>query len=63
MARPDDRFIVVPMPRLPAEVSGEDIEKQLQVIRDRNNGKSSAEIIADRKRWHCWQSWGLMKTF
>jgi glutamate/tyrosine decarboxylase-like PLP-dependent enzyme len=47
MAHPNDPFIVVPVPRLPAEVSGEDIEKQLQLIRDRINGKSSAEIIAD----------------
>ncbi len=47
MARPGDRFIVVPVPRLPAEMSGEDIEKQLQLIRDRIDGKSSAAIIAD----------------
>jgi glutamate/tyrosine decarboxylase-like PLP-dependent enzyme len=47
MARADDRFVVVPVPRLPAEVSGEDIEKQLQLIRDRIDRKSNTEIIGD----------------
>jgi glutamate/tyrosine decarboxylase-like PLP-dependent enzyme len=47
MARPDDLYVVTPVPRLPAEVSGEDVEKQLQLIRDRIYGKSNAEIIAD----------------
>jgi glutamate/tyrosine decarboxylase-like PLP-dependent enzyme len=49
MARPDDRFIVVPLPRLPAEIAGSDVEKQLHFIRDRIDGKSNAEIIADRE--------------
>ncbi|MDF5723112.1 MAG: hypothetical protein PUP91_22085 [Rhizonema sp. PD37] len=34
MARPEDRFIVVPVPRLPAEISGTDVEQQIQLIRD-----------------------------
>jgi glutamate/tyrosine decarboxylase-like PLP-dependent enzyme len=47
MARPSDPFIVVPLPRLPAEVSGSDVEEQILFIRERIVGKSNEEIIAD----------------
>jgi glutamate/tyrosine decarboxylase-like PLP-dependent enzyme len=47
MARPEDPFIVVPIPRLPAEVKGSDIEQQMQFIRDRIVGKTNDEIIND----------------
>jgi glutamate/tyrosine decarboxylase-like PLP-dependent enzyme len=49
MARPNDHFMVVPLPRLPAEIAGSDVEKQIHFIRDRIDGKSNAEIIADRE--------------
>lgn len=49
MARPDDRFIVVPVPRLPAEVAGSDVKEQIQLIRDRIVGKSNEQIIADEE--------------
>lgn len=47
MARPEDPFVVVPVPRLPAEVKGADIEQQIQFIRDRIVGKTNEEIIND----------------
>lgn len=49
MARPDDGFMAVPLPRLPAEVVGSDVEKQIEFIRERIDGKSNDEIIADRE--------------
>lgn len=49
MARPNDRFIAVPLPRLPAELAGSDVEKQLHFIRERIDGKRNAEIIADHE--------------
>jgi hypothetical protein len=49
MARPNDHFMVVPLPRLPAEIAGSDVEKQIHFIRDRIDGKSNAEIIADHE--------------
>ncbi|MCC0177187.1 decarboxylase [Waterburya agarophytonicola K14] len=47
MARPKDWFIVVPVPRLPAEINGGDIQKQLGFIRDRIDGKTNEELFAD----------------
>ncbi|NEQ37240.1 MAG: decarboxylase [Okeania sp. SIO3I5] len=47
MADPEDRFIVVPVPRLPAEINGGDVEQQIRFIRDRIDGKSNQEILAD----------------
>jgi glutamate/tyrosine decarboxylase-like PLP-dependent enzyme len=51
MARPEDPFIVVPVPRLPAEVagSGSDVKAQIQFIKDRIVGKTNDEIIADKE--------------
>ncbi|MDV2998037.1 MAG: hypothetical protein N4J56_007742 [Chroococcidiopsis sp. SAG 2025] len=45
MARPEDPFVVVPVPRLPAEAKGADIKQQIQFIRDRIVGKTNEEII------------------
>ncbi len=47
MARPEDRFIVVPVPRLPAEISGSNVEEQNQFIRERIEGKKIDELLAD----------------
>lgn len=47
MARPDDRFIVVPVPRLPAEISGSNVEQQNQFIRERIDGKKIDDLLAD----------------
>jgi glutamate/tyrosine decarboxylase-like PLP-dependent enzyme len=47
MARPEDRFIVVPVPRLPAEISGSNVEEQHQFIRERIEGKKIDELLAD----------------
>ena len=47
MARPEDWFVVVPVPRLPAEISGGDIQKQLEFIRSRIDGKTNEELLAD----------------
>jgi glutamate/tyrosine decarboxylase-like PLP-dependent enzyme len=47
MARPEDPFIVVPVPRLPAEADGSNVEEQTQFIRDRIVGKTNEEIIQD----------------
>src|SRR6185436_8509448 len=34
MAWPEDRFVIVPVPRLPAEISGGDVAAELQFIRE-----------------------------
>lgn len=47
MACPEDRFVLVPVPRLPAEISGSDVEPQKQFIRDRIDGKTNEELVAD----------------
>ena len=47
MARPEDPFIIIPVPRLPAEADGSDIQQQTQFIRDRIVGKTNEEIIND----------------
>ncbi|MEC4815260.1 MAG: pyridoxal-dependent decarboxylase [Scytonema sp. PMC 1069.18] len=49
MACPEDRFIVVPVPRLPAEISGSNVEQQIQFIRDRIDGVSNDELLADEE--------------
>ena len=47
MTRPKDWFVVVPVPRLPAEKKGGDIEREIQFIRDRIDGKSNEELLSD----------------
>jgi glutamate/tyrosine decarboxylase-like PLP-dependent enzyme len=47
MARPEDPFIVVPVPRLPAEANNSDVKQQTQFIRERIVGKTNEKIIND----------------
>ena len=47
MARPNDPFVAVPVPRLPAEASGSDAEDQVRFIRERIDGRTNEEILAD----------------
>jgi glutamate/tyrosine decarboxylase-like PLP-dependent enzyme len=47
MARPDDRFIVVPIPHLPAERTGGDIEAELRFLRERIDRRTNDEMSAD----------------
>ncbi|MCI0458400.1 MAG: pyridoxal-dependent decarboxylase [Gemmataceae bacterium] len=49
LARPEDPFLVVPVPRLPAERSNEDPGPQLEFIRQRLWHKSNDAIQADRE--------------
>jgi hypothetical protein len=42
-----DRFVVIPLPRLPAERNGQDPSQELELIRTRIVGKGNAEIIRD----------------
>ena len=47
MARSEDWFTVVPVPRLPAEKTGGDVAQELQFIRDRIDGKTNDELLPD----------------
>lgn len=47
MAQPEDRFVVVPVPRLPSEIAGSSVEAELRFIRERIDGKSDEELLAD----------------
>ena len=47
MARPEDWFVVVPVPQLPAERNGGNVESELAFIRDRIDRKTNAELLAD----------------
>jgi glutamate/tyrosine decarboxylase-like PLP-dependent enzyme len=47
MARPEDRFAIIPVPRLPAEVAGNDVGTQLSFIRERIDRRSEAELLSD----------------
>ena len=49
MARPEDPFIIVPLMRLPAEVTQQDVEAQLRLIRTRIDRRPIDEILADRE--------------
>lgn len=46
MARPEDPFIIVPVPHLPTKTNSSDLE-QIQFIQDRIVGKTNEEIIND----------------
>ncbi|BAZ23069.1 group II decarboxylase family protein [Kalymmatonema gypsitolerans NIES-4073] len=52
MASPEDRFTIVPVPRLPAEISGSDVEQQIQFIRERIDKASNDELLADKEALH-----------
>jgi glutamate/tyrosine decarboxylase-like PLP-dependent enzyme len=47
MAGPEDRFVVVPVPRLPAEVAGNDGESELSFIRERINRRNEKDLLTD----------------
>jgi hypothetical protein len=47
MASPEDRFVVVPVPRLPAEVAGKDAAAELAFIRERISRRSETDLLAD----------------
>lgn len=49
MVRPEDPFVVVPVPRLPAEASGSGVEDQIRFIRERIDGKTNEDILADEE--------------
>ncbi|AUX42264.1 decarboxylase [Sorangium cellulosum] len=47
MARPEDNFVVVPVPRLPAEITGGDVAAQIQFIRERIDRRDTDALLAD----------------
>ncbi|MDC3962611.1 pyridoxal-dependent decarboxylase [Polyangium jinanense] len=47
MASPEDRFVVVPVPRLPAEISGADVETERRFIRERIDRRSVEDLLSD----------------
>lgn len=47
MGGPGERFVVVPVPRLPAEVSGADVEVERRFIRERIDSRSMEDLLAD----------------
>ncbi|MGK3987015.1 pyridoxal-dependent decarboxylase [Sorangium sp. So ce136] len=47
MAHPEDRFVIVPLPRLPAEVGGGDAEAEREFIRERIDRRSIDALLAD----------------
>jgi hypothetical protein len=52
MAKSDDRFIVVPVPRLPAEIANEGeaaVKAQIEFIRNRIDGVSLEQLLVDEE--------------
>ncbi|PCC71977.1 Osteonectin Ca binding region-containing protein [Nannocystis exedens] len=49
MARPEDNFVVVPVPRLPAEIAGGDVAAQIEFIRERIDGRDPDALLADEE--------------
>lgn len=47
MADPEDRFVVVPVPRLPSEVAGGDVETELRFIRERISRRGIEDLVSD----------------
>ncbi|MCY1059439.1 pyridoxal-dependent decarboxylase [Nannocystis sp. SCPEA4] len=47
MARPEDNFVVVPVPRLPAEITGGDVAAQIEFIRERIDRRDTDELLSD----------------
>jgi hypothetical protein len=61
MFTPEDQFIVVPVPCLPAEISGDDVddvEAQLCFLRERIDPKGYEEVLNDKEAGICSASWG-----
>lgn len=49
MARPEDRFVVVPVPHLAAAIPGDTDEAKIQFVRDRIDQKTNGEIQEDEE--------------
>jgi hypothetical protein len=47
MAGPDDAFVTVPLPRLPAERRGENPDDDIRFLKERIVGRSNEEIGKD----------------
>ena len=47
MARPEDPFVVIPLPRLPAEAAGGDAEREIEFIRASIDRRPIDELVAD----------------
>lgn len=47
MAGPEDRFVIIPVPRLPAEVAGGDVASELAFIRERIDRRSEEDLLSD----------------
>lgn len=47
MAGPQDRFVIVPVPRLPAEIAGGDVAAEVQFIADRIHRRSAEDLLED----------------
>lgn len=49
MARPEDNFVVVPVPRLPAELVGGDVAEQIEFIRHRIDRRETDALLGDEE--------------
>ncbi len=49
MARPEDRFVIVPVPHLATAIPGDTDAEKIQFIRDRIDQKTNAEILEDQE--------------
>jgi hypothetical protein len=47
MAGPEDRFVIIPVPRLPAEIAGGDVAPELSLIRERIDRRNEADLLSD----------------
>lgn len=47
MSGPQDRFVIVPVPRLPAEIAGGDVAAEVQFIADRIHRRSVEDLLED----------------
>jgi glutamate/tyrosine decarboxylase-like PLP-dependent enzyme len=47
MASSADRFVIIPVPRLPAEVSGGDVEAEMRFIRERISRRNEEDLLSD----------------
>jgi glutamate/tyrosine decarboxylase-like PLP-dependent enzyme len=47
MAGPRDRFVIIPVPRLPAEIADGDVAAEMRFIADRIHRRSADDLLAD----------------
>ncbi len=47
LAGPEDRFVIIPVPRLPAEIAGGDVATEMQFIRQRIDRRSIEDLMSD----------------